>query len=147
MTACRHHVLEQSFCPKTNGAYTWWPLSVVSGLAQASYTVRRIEAQATSKTKTKHTKKKTKNKKNNTKPKKTKIWPNIAVGRLVAESFFFLFFFCFCLFFFFFFLVGFFVFFSEIFGNSQKWSILDRFSNAVNSFRIVFGNKAVRRQN
>ena len=84
MTACRHHVLEQGVCPKTNVAYTWWPLSVVNGLAQASYTVQRIEAQATSKSKN--------NKKTN-KPKKQKmkikkIWPNIAVGRLVAKSLF-----------------------------------------------------------
>ena len=95
MTACRHHVLEQGFCPKTNGAYTWWPRSVVSGLAQASYTVQRIEAQATSKTK-----EKTKT--------KTTIWPNIAVGRLVAKSFFWGG------------LVGVFVFFSEIFGNFSE---------------------------
>ena len=74
MTACRHHVLEQGFCPKTNGAYTWWPLSVVSGLAQASYTAQRIEAQATSKTtkttKTKKKQKKTKKTKNNKKTAK-----------------------------------------------------------------------------
>ena len=91
MTACRHHVLEQGFCPKTNGAYTWWPLSVVSGLAQASYTVQRIEAQATSKTKKQKKPKKQKNQKNQTKQKtkKTKIWPNIALGRLVANFFFF----------------------------------------------------------
>ena len=33
------------------GAYTWWPLSVATGLAQASRTTQRIEVQATSKTK------------------------------------------------------------------------------------------------
>ena len=45
MTACRRHVLEQGLGPKTNGVYTWWPLLVISGLAQTSYTVQRVEAQ------------------------------------------------------------------------------------------------------
>ena len=44
MTAGRHHVLEQGVGPKKNGVYTWWPLFVISGLAQASYTVQRTEA-------------------------------------------------------------------------------------------------------
>ena len=83
MTACRRHVLEQGFGPQAKGASTWWPLSVVSGLAQASYTVQRIEGQATSRTK--------KNKQTKQKQKKTKIWPNIAVGRLVVKSLFFCF--------------------------------------------------------
>ena len=154
MTAGRHHVLKQGLGPKTNGVYTWWPLFVISGLAQASYTVQRIEAQTKKNKKTKKPTKQTKNNQKNQK-KKTKIWPNIAVGRLVAKSlvflvfwFFWLFwFFGFFVFFCFFGLVGFCVFFSEFLGNSQKWSICDRFSNAVNSFRIVFGNKAVRRPN
>ena len=141
MTACRRHVLERGFCPKTNGAYTCWPLSVVSGLAQASYTVQRIEAQATNRT-TKATKTK-KNKKNqkHQKTKKTKDLATSLPTAIFGQIFVFFVFFCF------FCLVGFFVFFSEIFGNSQKWSIFDRFSNAVNSFRIVFGNRAVRRPN
>ena len=52
MTACRHHVPEQGLGPRTNGVYAWWPLLVISGLAQASYTVQRSEAEATKKTKT-----------------------------------------------------------------------------------------------
>ena len=131
MTACRHHVLEQGFCPKTNCAYTWWTLSVVSGLAQASYTAQMIEAQATSKT-TKNKKKKKKQKKKKKTKELVASLPTAIFGQIFGFFFFG-----------FFGLVGFFVFFSEIFGNSQKWSNFDRFSNAVNGFRIVFGNKAV----
>ena len=77
MTAGRHHVLEQGFVPKTNGVYTWWPVFVISGLAQASYTVQRIEAQT-----------KPKNKKN-TKEKKS-IWQLVYLQQYLARSFFFL---------------------------------------------------------
>ena len=52
MTACRHRFLEQGLDPKPNDVYTWWPLSVVSSLAQVSYTVQRVEAQATKNAKT-----------------------------------------------------------------------------------------------
>ena len=82
MTAGRHHVLEQGLGPKTNGVYTWWPLFVISGLAQASYTVQRIEAQTNQKNQkkqrhkkniTKQTKQeKTKKTKNNKTTKTTK---------------------------------------------------------------------------
>ena len=67
MTACRHHVLEQGFCPKANGAYTWWPLSVVSGLAQLPTQHKGLKPNQPAKPqKTK------KNKKNKKKQKKTK---------------------------------------------------------------------------
>ena len=59
--------------------------------------------------KTKKTKKNQKTKKTK-KPKKPKIWPNIAVGRLVAKSLVFLVFWFFCFFFFFFFFWVFLVF-------------------------------------
>ena len=113
MTACRHHVLEQGFGPKTNGVYTWRRLSVVSGLAQASYTVQRIEAQATKQT-------------NKTKKKAT-ILPTAIFGQIFFVVFvvfgFVEVFWCFgC-----FGLVGFFVFFSESFGNSRKWSTFHNF--------------------
>ena len=103
MTACRHHVLEQGFGPKTNGVYTWRPLSVVSGLAQASYTVQRIEAQATKKT-------------NKTKKNKDLVTslPTAIFGQLFGVFVFLFLFFWF----------GFLVFFSESFGNSRHWSTL-----------------------
>ena len=114
MTACRRHVLEQGFCPKTNGAYTWWPLSVVSGLAQASYTVQRIEAQATNRTqkpkKTKNQKKKQKKKK--PKNQKTKDFATSLPTAIFGQIFGFLFFLVFWF--------GWFLCF--LFGNLRKFS-------------------------
>ena len=117
--------------PKTNGVYTWWPLFVISGLAQASYTVQRIGAQTNQKTKT--TKKPNKDKKQKNKDLATSL-----LSAIFGQSFFFFFFvFWFlCFFVFGFWFVWFLCF---LFGKFRKFSEMVDFFTNFRTLSIVSG--------